>query len=140
MMRLVGFNVITQPGPEAYPDLVTVEGINTSFMLGFPAGGIKRNAPFYLANDEYAAFVKFTDAGRFVVVGGDQRIIATGVFDAVTCTLGFISSLFVDTYLTIVYIFSGTMRPLTGIFSILLEILYTVFRIIFNCLPLLIPD
>lgn len=129
MMQLAGFEATLQHEADAvYPCTVTVQAIkNISFALGFPAGGIKKHTPFYLATDEYAAVVQFTDEGRLVVVDGDERIIATGAFGMIVCivsSVGFMVSGIVAAALInsiqgiLAAVFTGVVSILTCIFAL----------------------
>lgn len=98
MMRIVGFNVATYPGPdEDYPYMVSVQGLrDVSFTLGFPEGGIKPYTPFYLENDDAAALVELTDEGTIAVLEGDSRVVSTGILSAIACILTTILNMVAD--------------------------------------------
>jgi hypothetical protein len=127
MMLCIGLSATTQPGPDkAFPALVTVEGINNAwFAVGFPAGGLKRNAPFYLATDDGAGLVQLSDAGGLSVIAGDVR--PSGILDALACILTTIALMVAEILtaaltLNILGILSAVLNGVVGLLSCIFSI------------------
>ena len=55
--------------------------------IGFPSTGLRRGAPFLLEIDGMTATVRCSDDGKLEFLGGDKRIVNSGVFDIIGCIL-----------------------------------------------------
>jgi hypothetical protein len=130
VLQLVGLSVTIQPGPnDDFPVLVTVQGIGKNAVsLGFPAGGLTKNSPFYLASDDAAALVQVGSDGALTVIDGDERITASGILGFIACLLTTIAYMIVDILtavlsLNIVGILTAVFGGLVSILNCLLNIL-----------------
>lgn len=130
MLQLAGLDAALQPGPdEDFPALVTVQTAGCgSFALGFPAAGLQRRAPFYLAIDDAAALVELTEAGTPVVIDGDERVVASGILGFIACLLTTIAMMVVEIVtaaltLNILGILTAVFEGVIGIVTCVLQIL-----------------
>ena len=55
--------------------------------IGFPSTGLSRGTPFLLEIDGMTATVRCSDDGKLEFLGGDKRIVNSGVFDIIGCIL-----------------------------------------------------
>ena len=99
----------------------------SSVTIGFPASGIRRQAPFYLEIDGAAATVMIGAQGGLAIIDGDGRITATGIFSALDCIFSAIITMIDDFFYALLHF--DFLGMLTAIFNGIHWIINCIFEI-----------
>jgi hypothetical protein len=102
-----------------YPYSVYIPNLKGSTVtISFPKAGLRSGIPFLLEIDGMTATVRCSDDGKLEFLGGDKRIVNSGVFDIIGCILNNILESVVDLIESIAKLnIAGILEAVFGLVS-----------------------